>query len=38
MMPVDLTAQERQDLVAFMETLTGNPEGDTAPALPGMVN
>jgi cytochrome c peroxidase len=38
MMAIDLTAQDRQDLVAFMETLTGNPEGDTAPALPGMVN
>jgi cytochrome c peroxidase len=38
MMPVDLTEQDRADLVAFMETLTGSPEGDTAPALPGMVN
>jgi cytochrome c peroxidase len=38
MMPVDLTEQERQDLVAFMETLTGNPEGEAAPVLPGMVN
>jgi cytochrome c peroxidase len=34
MMPVQLTDQERDDLVAFLETLTGNPEGDAAPGLP----
>lgn len=36
MMPVQLSEQERRDLVAFMETLTGAPEGDTAPKLPGL--
>jgi cytochrome c peroxidase len=36
--PIELSEQERLDLVAFMETLTGNPEGEGAPALPGMVN
>jgi cytochrome c peroxidase len=32
--PVELTAQERDDLVAFMQTLTGSPEGEGAPELP----
>jgi cytochrome c peroxidase len=32
--PVELTAQERDDLVAFMQTLTGSPEGEPAPELP----
>jgi len=32
--PVELTEQERGDLVAFMQTLTGSPEGEGAPALP----
>ena len=36
MMPVQLSEQERRDLVAFMETLTGTPEGDPAPKLPGL--
>lgn len=31
---VPLTDQERADLVAFMETLTGSPEGEPAPKLP----
>jgi cytochrome c peroxidase len=33
MMPIQLTEQERRDLVAFLETLTGTPEGDAAPKL-----
>ncbi|HKS60130.1 MAG TPA: cytochrome c peroxidase [Xanthobacteraceae bacterium] len=33
--PVELTEQERGDLVAFMQTLTGSPEGEPAPLLPG---
>jgi cytochrome c peroxidase len=32
--PLDLSEQERHDLVAFLETLTGRPEGDTPPKLP----
>jgi cytochrome c peroxidase len=36
MMPVQLSEQERRELVAFMETLTGAPEGDAAPKLPGL--
>jgi cytochrome c peroxidase len=32
--PVKLTEQERLDLVAFMQTLTGVPEGEPAPKLP----
>ena len=32
--PVDLSRQERLDLVAFMQTLTGVPEGEPAPKLP----
>ena len=34
--PVDLTDQERADLVAFMESLTGSPEGEGAPQLPAV--
>lgn len=34
MMALNLTDQERADLVAFMMTLTGAPEGEPAPALP----
>jgi cytochrome c peroxidase len=34
MMPIDLSAQERADLIAFMETLNGEPVGAAAPALP----
>ena len=33
-MPLDLSAQEQADLVAFMQTLTGSPEGEPAPNLP----
>jgi len=33
--PIELSDQERQELVAFLETLTGAPEGDSAPTLPG---
>jgi cytochrome c peroxidase len=32
--PIELSEQERLDLVAFMETLTGADEGDPAPKLP----
>jgi cytochrome c peroxidase len=32
--PVSLSEQERLDLVAFMQTLTGVPEGEPAPQLP----
>jgi cytochrome c peroxidase len=32
--PAQLTEQERLDLVAFMQTLTGVPEGEPAPKLP----
>jgi cytochrome c peroxidase len=35
MMKLDLTEQDRHDLVAFMQTLTGMPEGEAAPKLPG---
>jgi cytochrome c peroxidase len=35
-MPVELTEQERLDLVAFMETLNGTPEGEAAPTLPAV--
>ena len=35
MMPLQLTEQERRDLIAFLETLTGAPEGDAPPVLPG---
>ena len=31
---VTLTDQERSDLIAFMATLTGVPEGEPAPRLP----
>jgi cytochrome c peroxidase len=34
MMPLDLSAQERADLIAFMETLNGEPVGAVAPTLP----
>ena len=34
MMPLELDGQERQDLVEFMTTLTGSPEGEPAPTLP----
>jgi cytochrome c peroxidase len=34
MQPIELTEQQRLDLVAFMETLTGAPEGEPAPKLP----
>jgi len=32
--PVELTEQERGDLITFMQTLTGSPEGEPAPELP----
>jgi cytochrome c peroxidase len=32
--PITLTEQQRLDLVAFMETLSGSPEGDARPAVP----
>lgn len=34
MLKLDLTEQDRHDLVAFMQTLTGMPEGEGAPKLP----
>lgn len=34
MMPIELDDGERADLVAFLTTLTGSPEGDAAPRLP----
>jgi cytochrome c peroxidase len=34
MLPLQLTEQERRDLVVFMQTLTGVPEGEDAPKLP----
>jgi cytochrome c peroxidase len=34
MMKLDLTERDRHDLVAFMQSLTGMPEGDTPPKLP----
>ncbi len=36
MMPVQLAEQERLNLIAFMQTLTGTPEGENAPELPGL--
>jgi cytochrome c peroxidase len=36
MMPVQLDDAERADLVAFLATLTGTPEGEAAPKLPGL--
>jgi cytochrome c peroxidase len=33
--PLQLSEQDRLDLVAFMQTLTGMPEGEPAPKLPG---
>lgn len=38
MMPLDLTEQDRQDLIAFMQTLTGAPEGEAAPTLPSLMS
>ena len=35
MKSIQLTDQERRDLIAFMETLTGMPEAEAAPKLPG---
>ena len=32
--PISISDEERSDLVEFLQTLTGEPEGDTAPALP----
>lgn len=34
MMPIELNDGERADLVAFLATLTGSPEGEVAPQLP----
>ena len=34
MMKIELTDQERADLIAFMQTLTGSPEGEKKPELP----
>lgn len=34
MAPLDLTDQDRQDLIALMETFTGRPEGDMSSKLP----
>jgi cytochrome c peroxidase len=36
MMPLELTEKERQDIIAFMQTLTGAPEGEPPPKLPGL--
>jgi cytochrome c peroxidase len=36
LVPIELSEQERLDLVAFMETLTGTPEGESKPKLPAM--
>ena len=36
MKPIPLTEQERLDLVAFMQTLTGMPEAEAAPKLPDL--
>ena len=35
LMAIKLSDAERGDLVAFLQTLTGAPEGDAAPSLPG---
>jgi cytochrome c peroxidase len=35
LMAIKLSDAERGDLVAFLQTLTGAPEGDAAPRLPG---
>ena len=35
LVPISLTEQQRLDLVAFLQTLTGIPEGETQPHLPG---
>jgi cytochrome c peroxidase len=37
-MKLDLTEPDRLDLVAFMQTLTGMPEGEAPPKLPGAKN
>jgi cytochrome c peroxidase len=34
--PITLSEADRLDLVAFMQTLTGIPEGEAAPPLPGL--
>jgi hypothetical protein len=34
MKPIILSDQERRDLIAFLETLTGMPEAETPPKLP----
>jgi cytochrome c peroxidase len=34
--PVELSDQERLDLIAFMQTLHGQSEGDVRPTLPGI--
>jgi hypothetical protein len=36
LMPIKLSDAERGDLVAFLQTLTGTPEGDAVPSLPGV--
>ena len=36
LVPIALSEQERLDLVAFMEALTGAPEGESKPKLPAM--
>jgi cytochrome c peroxidase len=38
MLPLTITEQERLDLVAFLQTLTGLPEGEPAPVLPGGIS
>jgi hypothetical protein len=38
MMPLELTEQDRQDLVSFMQSLTGSPEGEAPPTLPSQVS
>jgi cytochrome c peroxidase len=35
LVPITLSEQDRLDLVAFLQTLTGVPEGERAPPLPG---
>jgi hypothetical protein len=34
MKPIILSDQERRDLIAFLETLTGRPEAEAPPKLP----
>lgn len=38
MMPLELTEQDRQDLVSFMQSLTGSPDGEAPPTLPSQVS